>query len=78
MSQNILRDELKAAYERDRKAWNDIILLVPVKELSDYNQRKLTSAISSMAEFSSLFMMACADDFHAVAAAPDMIFPEEE
>ena len=70
ITDNMLRDQLNQAFEKDRYAVKTLLSLIDVDKDDFENQRKLTQSIFDLATFETSFRMASNDDFRAVSKNP--------
>ena len=70
LTDNMLRDQLNQAFEKDRYAVKTLLSLIDVDKDDFENQRKLTQSIFDLATFETSFRMASNDDFRAVSKNP--------
>jgi hypothetical protein len=75
---NLLRDQLIDAFEKERYAINVLISLIDVKNLDEHCQKKLIGCIEDTSNFDVIFRMAQRDEFRAVGANPTIPWHESD
>lgn len=78
LTDNLFRDQMNMAFEKDRFAVKLLISLVNVDKDDYQTQRKLSQAIFDTSEFETTYRMAMNDDFKLVAQNPRVPYEEED